>query len=435
MAEGVDINRLAAAAKAGDADAQYKIAAVLSGEGHKDAAVKMLKQAAASGHLDARFTLANFTLIGHMVPRNVSHACQILEQAASKGHDASMRLLGVLKAMGHGTETDWPGAVALLVKGAGAGHASAMCELALLRSFYGFEDDLNHRLLMAAATRGHVVAMMHLVRAHVEGAENLDPAMAKLWSLQAQQAGHPIAPGFVAAVKADPASQALAPADLPDIPDDVASDLATAPESAARPSAHTVLDRPHVELVSSLISVQLCDHVIAQSAPSLAPARVVDPASGELRPDPYRHSFNMTFWPADLDLVLHAVGARMAAVGGYSPDHGEMVSVLVYQKDMYYGPHFDCLVPDVEGNNPELERSGQRPRTVLIYLNDAYEGGETNFVRANFSHKGKTGDAIVFSNVLDDGSIDEQSLHESKAVQQGVKWIASRWLRENPYRF
>lgn len=435
MADGVDINRLAAAAKAGDADAQYKIAAVLSGEGHKDAAIKMLKQAAASGHLDARFTLANFTLIGHMVPRNLPHACQILEQASSKGHEASMRLLGVLKAMGHGTETDWPGAVSLLVKGAAAGHTSAMCELALLRAFYGFEDDLNRHLLMAAATRGHVVAMMHLVRSHVVGADTLDPATAKVWALQAQQAGHPIAPGFVAAVEAEPATQPLAPTDLPTIPDDMASDLATSPESAARPAAQTVLDRPHIEVVPSLISLQLCDHVIAQSAPSLAPARVVDPTSGELRPDPYRHSFNMTFWPADLDMVLHAIGARMAAAAGYGPDHGEMLSVLVYQQGMYYGPHFDCLVPDAEGNNPELERSGQRPKTVLVYLNDAYEGGETNFVRANFFHKGGIGDAIVFSNILEDGSVDEQSLHESKAITHGVKWIASKWLRENPYRF
>jgi len=279
------------------------------------------------------------------------------------------------------------------------------------------------------------VAMMHLVRAYIESAEGLEPAVAKLWAVQAQQAGHPLAPSFVAAIAADPAPQPPLPSAIPVLPDDVASDLATAPESAARPTSQTVLDRPHVEVVPSLISAQLCDHIIAQSAPSLAPARVVDPNTGELRPDPYRHSYNMTFWPADLDLVLHAVGARMAAAAGFSPDHGEMLSVLVYQEGMYYGPHFDCLVPDAEGKNPELERSGQRPRTVLIYLNDAYDGGETNFVRAQFSHKGKTGDAIVFSNVLEDGAVDEQSLHESIAVKQGVKWIASKWIRENPYRF
>lgn len=435
MAEGIDINQLAVAAKAGDADAQYKMAAYLSGEGQKDAAIKMLKSAATAGHLDARFTLANFMLSGHMVDRDVSHAVQVLTQAAAKGHEASCRLLSVLKAMGHGCDADWPAAVALLVSAARQGHVLALGELALLRELYGYSDDLNTALLLAAATRGNIIAAMQLVSRHLKGDGTIEAGLAKQWTLQGRQLGHPLAGNLLPAFEAIEPAPLTEPTALPDIPEDLLSDLATAPEALARPQARVELDRPHVETLKGLISPALCEHVIASSAPSLAPARVVDPNSGELRADPYRHSYNMTFWPADLDLVLHAIGARMCAAAGVAPDFGEMLSVLYYQPGMYYGPHYDCLVPGADGQNAELERSGQRPKTVLIYLNDGYEGGSTSFVRAGFAHKGSVGDAIVFENVLGDGEIDEQSLHESTPVTTGVKWIASKWIREKSYQF
>jgi hypothetical protein len=435
VAESVDINQLAVAANAGDADAQYKMAAYLSGEGQKDAAIKMLKAAATAGHLDARFTLANFMLSGHMVDRDVNHAVQVLAQAAAKGHEAATRLLAVLKAMGHGCEADWPAAVALLVSGARQGHILALAELALLRELYGFNDDLNTALLLAAATRGNIIAAMQLVSRHLKGDRTIEAGLAKQWTQQGRQLGHPLAGNLLPAFEAVEAAPLPDPTALPDIPEDLLSDLATAPESLARPQARVELDRPHVETIEGLISHALCEHIIAASAPSLAPARVVDPKSGELRADPYRHSYNMTFWPADLDLVLYAIGARMCAAAGVTPDHGEMLSVLYYQPGMYYGPHYDCLVPGADGQNAELERSGQRPKTVLIYLNDGYEGGSTSFVRAGFAHKGGIGDAIVFQNVLADGEIDEQSLHESTPVTGGVKWIASKWIREKSYQF
>lgn len=436
MAETVDINQLAVAAKAGDADAQYRMAAYLSGEGQKDAAIGMLRKAASAGHADARFTLANFTLAGHLVDRNVGHAAQMLEQVAGKEHAPAMRLLSVLKAMGHGCAADWPVAVALVIKGARLGHQLALCELALLRQLYGLDDDLNTALLLAAATRGNILAAMHMVRGHLNGDARIEAPLAALWAQHARQMGHPLAETFLAQLAGVSPAESLPEATaLPELPEDILADLTTSPESLARPAATTELDRPHVETIKGLISQTLCDHVIAQSAPSLSPARIFDPASGDFKPDPYRHSYNMTFWPADLDLVLYAIGARMCAAAGVAPDHGEMLSVLYYQPGMYYGPHYDCLVPGVDGRNEELERNGQRPKTVLIYLNEGYQGGSTNFVRAGFAHKGDIGDAIIFNNVLEDGEIDEQSLHESTPVSEGVKWIASKWIRERTYNF
>ena len=45
------------------------------------------------------------------------------------------------------------------------------------------------------------------------------------------------------------------------------------------------------------------------------------------------------------------------------------------------------------------------------------------------------GRAVVFDNLLEDGSPDVDSLHADLPVQRGVKWLATLWLRQAPYRY
>ena len=54
-----------------------------------------------------------------------------------------------------------------------------------------------------------------------------------------------------------------------------------------------------------------------------------------------------------------------------------------------FARHFDYLDPAL----PEVAERGQRIVTFLIYLNDGFEGGETDFPRLGLRHKGEAGDA------------------------------------------
>ena len=430
-----DPQKLVRQAQAGNAGAQYQLAALLSGQNRKDDAVAWLRKAAAGGHMDARYTLATFALKGLNVPRNIPHAVTILEQNAAKAHGPSCQLFSVLKATGHGTDQNWADALDLLLVPAADGNPVAMRELALLLIWAGCEKRLADNLLRAAATRGDILALVPLVRRFLAGQGDVSAAYAKTAALALAEAGHPLGSGLAEQIHADPLSERQGAADVPSVRGGVIKKKLLAALETGNNCCVTILDRPRVRTSAGFIPRDIADYLIGQAAPRLHPSMILDPRSGQLIRDPYRLSSNMTFWPEDMDLVVCAVSEAMCRLAGVDRAHGEMLSILHYEPGERYEPHYDCLVDGQIGANEELARSGQRPATVLVYLNEDYEGGETRFCHADYEHTGNIGDALHFENILADGSIDEQSLHEGLEVTSGKKWIASMWIRDKVYQY
>jgi prolyl 4-hydroxylase len=105
---------------------------------------------------------------------------------------------------------------------------------------------------------------------------------------------------------------------------------------------------------------------------------------------------------------------------------GEPLQLLRYRAGGEYRAHMDAL-PPAEPN--------QRILTVLVYLTDDYDGGETSFPRTGLAFRGRTGDALLFRNVAADGSPDQLALHAGMPVTRGEKLIASRWIRERRFTY
>ena len=76
-----------------------------------------------------------------------------------------------------------------------------------------------------------------------------------------------------------------------------------------------------------------------------------------------------------------------------------------------------------------MNNKGPRYLTVLFYLNDNFEGGETIFPKINKLVKPKKGKAIIFQNVDNNGVIITQALHGGEPVKNGEKWIANKWIK------
>jgi prolyl 4-hydroxylase len=97
-----------------------------------------------------------------------------------------------------------------------------------------------------------------------------------------------------------------------------------------------------------------------------------------------------------------------------------------YSEGGLFLPHYDACDHHCERMDG---KDGPRILTVLIYLNDNFEGGETSFPEIGKQVKPEKGKAVVFSNVDKYGRIIKQSLHGGQPVVSGKKWIANKWIR------
>lgn len=203
--------------------------------------------------------------------------------------------------------------------------------------------------------------------------------------------------------------------------------LARAPglDDAMRAPRTVLSERPLIVRIAGFASAEECDYLAAQSAAALQPALVVDPATGEGKPDPVRRSDAMSILALDEDLVVHNFNRRIAAATGTSTRQGEPLNILRYAPGQEFRRHHDAYT-GVPG-------ATQRILTVLVWLNDGYSGGETVFTELGLRVSGRRGDALVFRNTLDDGRRDERGWHAGAPVERGEKWLASRWIRAGVY--
>ncbi|HEX6218595.1 MAG TPA: 2OG-Fe(II) oxygenase [Sphingomicrobium sp.] len=175
---------------------------------------------------------------------------------------------------------------------------------------------------------------------------------------------------------------------------------------------------PLALLFPGMATAAECQYLISIAEPGYAPSMVFNDQH-QLVHDPIRTSDGSTIHWLIEDPAVHAINRRIAAAMGWAYDTGETLQSLRYAPGQQYRPHFDF----VPGEN-------QRLWTALLYLNDDYEGGETEFVRTGLKVKGQRGDVLVFRNATADGEMDPLSEHAGLPVTKGAKYLATRWVRE-----
>ena len=70
---------------------------------------------------------------------------------------------------------------------------------------------------------------------------------------------------------------------------------------------------------------------------------------------------------------------------------------------------------------------GHRRRTLLVCLQSAEEGGETEFPALGVTHPLKPGQALTWENYDADGKEDEKMDHLSREVRAGTKIVINLW--------
>ena len=188
----------------------------------------------------------------------------------------------------------------------------------------------------------------------------------------------------------------------------------------AVPEGQRLSDDPDVEHFTSLLTAAECDYLMQASGNSFEPSMVYD-SSRRLVRDQIRTSDGATVHWLIEDPAIVALNRRVAAISHSAYENGEALALLRYSPGQEYRPHFDFV-----GG-----AANRRLQTALIYLNSDYEGGETQFVRTGLSVKGGAGDVILFRNEGADGGPNPLSEHAGMPVTKGMKFLATRWIRES----
>ena len=424
----LDRRGLEARATAGDVAAQFELAIALDREGRRDAATQWLEAAGRGGHVEALTLLAVGDLQGMERVRNTQRAIGQLTDAVSRGGNGARRLLGVLTALGvAGREPDWRSAVDLVIEAGKAGDFQALRELALLTEIAVPTSRLAENLLRHAALKGDALAAFALMRRQPLRGRTLatERAFAE-WRAAIGRIGHPLT-HLIATLLSDPRAQPSAPP--PDIDWHRVSDVLARPPGIDAKPPEAVSDAPFVRRFSELMTVEECEYLIGLTARLLAPAEIVDCSTSVAKQSRVRTNSVAALWPVHQDLVVHALNLRLAAATGLPVENGELTNVLMYRPGEEYRAHYDFFPVEAARIDP----SGQRIRTLLVYLNCDYGGGETAFIRAGKKIKGAVGDGLLFHNCDASGRPDKSSLHAGLAVTFGQKWLLSKWYREKAF--
>jgi hypothetical protein len=194
------------------------------------------------------------------------------------------------------------------------------------------------------------------------------------------------------------------------------------------PVKQTLCESPKVRRIENFIPAAVCDWMIGRARGKLQRARVYA-AGGEAQLEAGRTNSETDFNIVEADVVLTLLRARIGIATGLPPAVMELTKVLHYQPGERFERHYDFIDPAEPGFAQELAVRGQRIATFLVYLNDDYDGGETDFPALGLCHKGRKGDALMFANV-DAGQPDRRTLHAGLPPVRGEKWLLSQWIRD-----
>jgi prolyl 4-hydroxylase len=143
-----------------------------------------------------------------------------------------------------------------------------------------------------------------------------------------------------------------------------------------------------------------------------------------------------TAWISNLSAhpVINKINRRTAQLSGYPASHQEELQVVRYETGGKFDMHYDAFDISCALHLQQINRGAkQRKFTLLMYLNDDYENGITEFVNMQLEIRPQMGKAIFFSNTDADDNILFLSAHCGHPVTKGEKWICTKWIHPLPY--
>ncbi|MDF2036170.1 2OG-Fe(II) oxygenase [Cytobacillus oceanisediminis] len=175
---------------------------------------------------------------------------------------------------------------------------------------------------------------------------------------------------------------------------------------------------PLIVVLGNVLSDEECDQLIQQSKDRMQRSKVAN----SIEVDELRTSSSTFFHEGENEIVAR-IEKRVSQIMNIPVEHGEGLQILNYKIGQEYKAHFDFF--------SSTSRAASNPRisTLVMYLNEVEQGGETYFPKLNFSVSPQKGMAVYFEYFYNDQNLNDLTLHGGAPVIIGDKWAATQWMR------
>jgi prolyl 4-hydroxylase len=128
--------------------------------------------------------------------------------------------------------------------------------------------------------------------------------------------------------------------------------------------------------------------------------------------------------------VALAMDEKICRTLGIRAQYSEGIQAQRYDVGQQFKPHWDYYEPGSEAYTKFATVRGNRTWTFMIYLNEDMDGGATRFTTIDRAFQPRTGMALLWNNLRDDGTPNPATMHCGEPVTRGHKLIITKWFRQ-----
>jgi len=424
----LDLSKLEANAVAGNSAAQFLLSQVCRENGELPEMLKWLKNASEQGLADARDALGHCYEAGVGVKKDLDEALSLYDEAVAGGSPQAGYRIAELLYKSRNCEDHEDVIRSRLERAALAGYPPALRTVGYLAMQQQDNRLMAMHCFRQAAKAGDPISAFNLGWCLKQGwAGDDSSAHVAHWLSVAADRRYPYAGDLLAGLAAaSPPARPL----FEDQPVKLGRNIALFP-GKNRPSGEQLSTDLPVVVYPDVLNIIDCAYLMFLAEPQLKRASVINPSSdisgmvSEVRTNSATYLYH-----GSLDIISRYIELKITQSVGEALEHSEPMSLLRYAPGEYYKPHVDFFNPKLNVSKGLLADGGQRTASAVTYLVAPTSGGGTSFPRINLTVPAKTGSTLWFRNCGEDGLPDERSLHSGDTVDEGQKWVVTKWFHE-----
>jgi prolyl 4-hydroxylase len=185
--------------------------------------------------------------------------------------------------------------------------------------------------------------------------------------------------------------------------------------------AFVAVSEPEVLVIPHFLSDAEMRHMLDLAENLWAPSGVQVGNNRQKQVTQARTSYSCIFQPGHTQ-VVSSVEQKVCNLAGIGIEYLEQLALVRYEPGQFFTFHHD---------------GDHRTKTVFIYLNDLPDqdsGGETVFPELGVQFVPRRGCAVMWNNILPDGSEDSRLVHAGTAPLKGIKYGVNCFFNINPLK-